>query len=84
VKIYCDECGWTGTDDQILVWHFIEDPPNGVQVCPRCKEVGKFFRACDEPGCWLQVCAGTPTPEGYRTTCIHHMPKEGESFPVNP
>lgn len=30
--------------------------------------------ACDEPDCREQVTCGTPTPDGYRSTCFDHRP----------
>jgi len=33
---------------------------------------------CDEPGCKKRISCGTPTPDGYRSTCGDHAPrKEG-------
>ena len=32
------------------------------------------LRLCDEPGCFLDACSGTPTDEGYRWTCSKHYP----------
>lgn len=29
---------------------------------------------CDEPGCIEPAGCGTPTPTGYRTTCLNHKP----------
>ena len=31
-------------------------------------------RGCDEPGCTRIATCGTPTPEGYRTSCSEHAP----------
>ena len=31
---------------------------------------------CDEPGCTRQICCGTPMPDGYRSTCSKHVPRE--------
>lgn len=36
---------------------------------------------CDEPGCDRWVTRGTPTPNGYRSTCSDHAPKVEE---INP
>ena len=33
------------------------------------------FAICDEPGCCDQVSCGTPTENGYRSTCGKHAPK---------
>lgn len=31
---------------------------------------------CDEPGCNKPVMCGTPTSNGYRSTCHEHAPKD--------
>ena len=34
------------------------------------------FVLCDEPECEREVTCGTPTPDGYRSTCGEHMPRQ--------
>ena len=46
--------------------------------CPQCLEIGDLTAACDEPGCWRAVSAGTSTPQGYRSTCYEHAPRRAE------
>ena len=36
---------------------------------------------CDEPGCYDAISCGTPTPEGYRSTCYNHAPDRVSSGP---
>lgn len=73
-RIVCKECNWRGKIEDVLEARhpFIEDAK--VSGCPSCKEVEPFRFACDEPGCWDEVCVGTPTPTGYRSTCSKHDP----------
>ena len=33
---------------------------------------------CDEPGCSAAVTCGTSTPQGYRSTCGKHRPKNAD------
>ena len=37
-------------------------------------KVKAFANLCDEPGCYDSAFCGTPTPDGYRHTCIEHRP----------
>lgn len=36
---------------------------------------------CDEPGCYDEITCGTPTPDGYRSTCSKHAPNRESSGP---
>lgn len=36
---------------------------------------------CDEPGCYDTISCGTPTSEGYRSTCSKHIPNRVSSGP---
>jgi hypothetical protein len=38
--------------------------------------VNSMLTVCDEPGCWSPVTCGTPSTEGYRSTCRKHKPRE--------
>ena len=38
-------------------------------------------RLCDEPGCYDEISCGTPTPDGYRSTCSKHAPNRESSGP---
>jgi len=42
-KVYCDECGWVGDKDEILI---IENPFDEDKIiigCPKCKWVNGSF-----------------------------------------
>lgn len=78
-KVVC-ECGWRGTDEELLMGQNPFEPAFTVYGCPQCKEIECFRTACDEPGCWKEDTCGTPTPNGYRRTCYEHCPKEAEGL----
>lgn len=75
-KIFCEVCAWKGDTEQTLVEKNPFAPQETIYGCPECKSIDCFVAACDEPGCWGEVCCGMPTPSGYRSTCGKHMPKE--------
>ena len=69
-KTCCTECGWKGTQDQMVDVSVFDE---AVAVCPKCHYVESSVRfACDEDGCWEYVTCGTPTNNGYRSTCGRH------------
>jgi hypothetical protein len=35
-------------------------------------ELKKILSCCDEPGCYQEISAGWPSPDGYRSTCSKH------------
>jgi hypothetical protein len=73
-RIFCG-CGWRGELSQLLRAPNPFDPLDEVTACPNCKTLeGTTQHACDEPGCWKEVTCGTPTPNGYRSTCGQHNP----------
>lgn len=74
-KLTC-ECGWHGTNGQVLKAPHPFDPTDDVWGCPQCRQIGTFSLACDEPDCWFDVSCGTPTASGYRKTCSQHRPSE--------
>lgn len=74
-KIRCSDCHWTGLDTDLIA----ASNPFGdgiVGGCPSCRStIGtQMIALCDEPGCNQEVCCGTPTPSGYRSTCHNHQP----------
>ncbi len=50
-------------------------PSITVGGCPTCFAVDSMRYTCDEKDCWLSVTAGTPTAEGYKSTCNEHIPR---------
>jgi hypothetical protein len=82
-KVVCRWCGWRGYSYNILR---APNPfvPNGdlCVACPDCKEIGfhdgALTIACDAPGCFRSVSAGTPIQHGYRHTCSDHRPVKSE------
>lgn len=71
-KQRCDECGWRGTDDQVLRAPNPFDPEDTLYGCPDCKQVECLRRACDDPECWEFASCGWPDGDRYRTTCGPH------------
>ena len=85
-KLKCENwrCGWTGTEDEKLIAPNPFDPENDILIgCPVCLDVNCLGVCCDEPGCWELVSTGTPTPEGYRSTCYKHRPVDRASILSN-
>ena len=77
-KVKCSgrRCNWHGTDDEVLEAPNPFDENDVITGCPKCKQVDTTVYACDEPGCWADVCSGVATKTGYRSTCHEHVPKE--------
>jgi hypothetical protein len=74
----CEECHWIGTSSQMLFAPnpFTGDSSDTIIGCPNCKAIDPMRQVCDEPGCKDKVTMGSPTPDGYRSTCYAHRPKE--------
>ncbi len=76
-KVRCVECGWHGREESVLIEKNAASPfeiTNEIEGCPECFDVNTINRVCDEPGCWVFVSCGTPTKDGYRSTCGEHSP----------
>lgn len=76
VKFVCDECDWHGLDDDRLVAPNPFNSSMTIYGCPACKEVDCCRVACDQDDCWEPAACGAATPDGYRSTCSKHRPKE--------
>ena len=75
-KINCRECDWQGdSKTPALLAANPFDPADLVTGCPQCRSVNSLEACCDAPGCREPVSCGTPTPDGYRSTCGNHRPK---------
>lgn len=76
VKLICNDhrCGWQGTEAEMLRADHPFQPGVEILGCPKCRETDTLRYACDEPGCWKEATCGTPTLDGYRSTCGKHMP----------
>ena len=74
-KVKCEECDWKGTDDELKRASNPWDINDFITGCPECNSVNSTHYVCDEPSCWRIVSCGTPTPNGYRSTCGEHQPK---------
>ena len=81
LKIVCEECGWCGPWGARLVAPNPFNPSTTIYGCPVCKGIDGRYVACDEDGCWEPVTCGTPTPEGYRSTCSKHRPVDAAKAP---
>lgn len=73
-KMKCQECGVAFAAAERLMAVNPFDAEEQIFGCPSCKSVDCFAAVCDEPGCTLEVSCGTPTPNGYRSTCSKHRP----------
>lgn len=75
IKVKCDECDWRGTEDQLLrAQNPFADDNETMVGCPTCREPNSMIRACDHENCWSDGSCGTPTANGYATTCYYHKP----------
>jgi hypothetical protein len=74
-KRVCIDCQWRGTVAEMLTAPNPFDPTDTIVGCPRCRQVETLRVACDEPECWREASCGTPTPNGYRSTCATHRPR---------
>lgn len=73
-KVICTEC------DSIYNLRDVDkvnDPKSDVvwSVCPKCRFPEHIIFLCDEDGCKNRVDCGTPTKDGYRSTCSKHTPE---------
>lgn len=77
-KVVCEEyrCQWRGLESQVLKAKNPFDPDYEINGCPSCKEINTIVYACDEPRYWKPVTCGTPTNNGYRSTCGQHKPEK--------
>lgn len=73
-KAKCTKCYWKGKNQGILKAKNPFNPSELIQGCPQCRSVDTIIDVCDEPNCWLNISCGTPTKEGYRSTCGKHAP----------
>jgi hypothetical protein len=76
-KRLCKECGWHGTETEVLTAPNPFEEDTEITGCPACLSVESMAVACDAADCWNEICCGTPTPTGYRTTCYNHRPDIG-------
>lgn len=76
-KLKCTECDRVWASSEILTAQnpFTQDESCTIAGCPECLAIDQFVTACDEPGCTETVSMGTPTPDGYRSTCYKHAPR---------
>lgn len=75
-RYICEDCGWRGTEDQLLHAPSPFDAADTLDGCPHCLQVDTCRATCEEPDCWNPSTCGTPTATGYRRTCSMHVPKE--------
>ena len=69
-------CDWRGSsDDTLRAPSPFFDSRETLYGCPACKAVNSLYLVCDEPECWDLVAYGTPTSDGYRSTCSKHKPR---------
>lgn len=73
MRVVCKECDWMGNETDLLIG---TNPFEDYRIygCPKCRSIDSTYITCDEPGCRNPVTCGTPTPNGYRSTCGKHAP----------
>lgn len=79
MKAICDlwRCGWYGDDSEL--YEFTDPDGDIIDLCPKCKSIISTVKyACAEEGCWELATCGTPTANGYKSTCGNHRPKKSE------
>jgi hypothetical protein len=69
----CDK--WQGVPSEMLTAPHPFIDGDTMLFCPVCKSNDEFFNVCDEPECKNEATSGTPTPNGYRSTCYKHAPR---------
>jgi len=79
-KLVCKECGWKGDNTQVLVGINPFDKNVKIWGCPQCQSIDSMRSVCDETDCWEEISCGTPTKDGYRSTCSKHKPPHA---PIN-
>jgi hypothetical protein len=74
LKYICDECGWTGTDKQVLEAINPFDDDNAIMLgCPDCRAADHMTKACEHAGCWQRATVGGKHKDGiYKWTCYRH------------
>jgi len=79
-KLVCEDqkCNWCGPEDDVLKAPNPFEPEEIVWGCPRCHEIETIVGACEVEGCCRPSTSGTPTHDGYRRTCIDHIPERTE------
>jgi hypothetical protein len=70
----CEDCGTITVWGGLLVGAHPFDEGEAVYGCPACKGM-ELVPVCDERGCKNPVSCGTPTADGYRSTCGTHRPE---------
>ena len=71
----CRECDWIGTDTDVLRGANPFNDSESVYGCPNCLSVDSMQPVCDHQDCWKLATCGTPTKDGYRSTCGEHKPE---------
>lgn len=74
-KRVCTECDRHCQKSDVLRGQNPFNPSITVDGCPSCFAVDSMRFTCDEKDCWFSVTAGTPMPEGYKSTCDEHIPR---------
>jgi len=68
----CQDCGWHGSDEEIISFADPVLEGNIWSICPECRAAEQFDNMCDEPECKQLATCGWPSTESYRRTCFEH------------
>lgn len=84
-KVQCRDCHWHGL---LSACPQAENPfelGSEIVGCPKCNATESMESCCQWFGCWKLASCGTPSPDGYRSTCFEHRPPfKSESQPLEP
>ena len=77
MKVRCENRNgdWKGQWDDALRAPHPFMPEETIRGCPGCNNIECLVVVCDHPDCWEPYTQGTPTADGYRTTCSKHAPE---------
>ena len=72
MKVSCEECGWEGNEETVLIAANPFDGHDTIQGCPRCHSVDTIYQLCDIGKCRMRATCGIPTKHGYKRVCGMH------------
>lgn len=75
-KVKCEQCGWKGLKDKLLVAKHPFDEEDEISGCPQCFDICNLDYVCEVDDCWdLATCGNTYKGE-YKRLCSKHGEEE--------
>jgi len=74
-EMVCENCKRVILSEEILRAPHPHIPGETLLGCPECGEED-FTMLCEVPGCAGRVSGGTPTADGFKVLCGHHLRKK--------